>query len=120
MENETQIRTTILTDEFQAFLNTANSKVVTKCQYIIQIIQTQKVVNEKFVKKLQNTEFYEIRISVGTNEYRTILLTIDNENFIEATTVILLNSFLKKSTKDYKKAIETARNILNKITDNGN
>jgi hypothetical protein len=25
-----------------------------------------------------------MRISVGTNEYRTVLFAIDNENFIEA------------------------------------
>ncbi len=64
------------------------------------------------IKKLQNTEFYEMRISVGFNEYRTILFSINAENIIQATEIVFLNSFLKKDTKDYKKAIEEARKIL--------
>jgi len=78
----------------------------------MQIIRTQKVVSIKFVKKLQDTEFYEVRVSVGTNEYRTLLVATDNVNFMEATRVILLNSFLKKSTKQYRQEIEKARTIL--------
>ncbi len=58
--------------------------------------------------------FYELRVSVG-NEYRVILLTIDHDNLIEATQLILLNGFMKKSTKDYKKQIERANNILNDL-----
>ena len=37
-----------------------------------------KVVSTKFVKKLEGTDFYGMRISVG-NEYRVILFTIDSE-----------------------------------------
>ena len=64
---------------------------------------------------LIDTEFYELRISVG-NEYRIILFTIDHENLIEATQILLLNGFMKKSTKDYKKEIEKARTILKELT----
>ncbi|WP_241697322.1 hypothetical protein [Capnocytophaga canis] len=53
-----------------------------------------------------------MRISVGFNEYRTILFSINAENIIQATEIVFLNSFLKKDTKDYKKAIEEARKIL--------
>ena len=56
-----------------------------------------------------------MRVSVGTNEYRTLLLAIDHENFIEAKNIILLNSFLKKSNKDYRKQIEIAENILKRL-----
>lgn len=58
---------------------------------------------------------YEMRVSVGNNEYRTIMFTMDNENMILATEITLLNAFLKKSTKDYQKQIKLAKNILNKI-----
>lgn len=70
----------------------------------------------KFVKHLQNTDLYEMRVSIGTNEYRTVLFAMDNSNFIEATKIILLNGFLKKSEKDYRKQIDIARKILDNLT----
>lgn len=73
-----------------------------------------KVVSTKFVKKLEGTDFYEMRISVG-NEYRGILFTIDSESFIEADEVLLLNGFMKKSTKDYKAQIQIAENKLSEL-----
>lgn len=41
--------------------------------------------------------------------------TIDHENFIEAEQILLLNGFIKKSTKDYKKEIQKAEHILNSL-----
>ena len=80
----------------------------------MNILAEIKVVNTKLVKKLVDTDFYELRISVG-NEYRVILFTIDHENLIEATQILLLNGFIKKSTKDYKKEIDKALQILNNL-----
>ena len=51
-------------------------------------------------------------MSVGSNEYRTVLFAIDNSNVILSTKIILLNGFLKKSTKDYNKQIAKAECIL--------
>jgi hypothetical protein len=73
---------------------------------------TQKIISTKFVKKLQEAEFYEVLVSIGTNEYRTLLIATDNPNFIEAERVVLLNSFLKKDSKQYRREIEKARTIL--------
>lgn len=56
-----------------------------------------------------------MRVSIGTNEYRSVLFAIDHDNIIESTRIILLNGFLKKSTKDYKREIDKAENILNKL-----
>lgn len=56
-----------------------------------------------------------MRILIQTDEYRTILFTIDNDNIVNATQIILLNAFLKKSTKDYKKQIEVADTILKRF-----
>ena len=53
-----------------------------------------------------------MRVSVGSNEYRTVLFTIDDSNVILSTKIILLNGFLKKSTKDYDKQIAKAVRIL--------
>ncbi len=57
-----------------------------------------------------------MRISVGTNEYRTVLFAMDNDNIILARNILVLNAFLKKSEKDYKKQVEIAKNILGGYT----
>lgn len=53
--------------------------------------------------------------STEFDEYRVILFTIDHENFIEAEQILLLNGFMKKSTKDYKKEIQKAKQILKSL-----
>ena len=72
----------------------------------------QYVISSKIVKSLENTDFYELRISISSNEYRTILLAVDHDNFIQSKNVLLLNSFLKKDTKQYKAEIKKAENIV--------
>lgn len=72
------------------------------------------MVNTKFVKRLEGTEFYEARVCVSNNEYRTVIFAIDADNFIECTRVLFLNSFTKKSTKQYKQAIAEARKLSSK------
>lgn len=81
----------------------------------MNVVATIYNVSTKFVKHLENTDLYELRISVGSNEYRTVLFAIDHDNFIEAHKVILLNGFLKKDSKDYRKQIEKAISILNNL-----
>ena len=108
------MRTMIRSIEFDNFYNSLPTNVQNKVKYAMNIIAEVKVVNTKLVKKLIDTDFYELRISVG-NEYRVILFTIDHENFIEADQILLLNGFIKKSTKDYKKEIQKAEQILNSL-----
>ncbi len=79
------------------------------------MITTIYDVSTKFVKHLENTDLYEMRVSVGNNEYRTILFAVDKSNIIELTKIVLLNGFLKKSTKEYRKQIELAQSILKKL-----
>ncbi len=100
--------------EFDEFYNSLPANVRNKVNYALNIIAVVKVVNTKLIKKLIDTNFYELRISVG-NEYRVVLFTIDHENFIEAEQILLLNGFMKKSTKDYKKEIKKAEQILNNL-----
>jgi hypothetical protein len=54
-------------------------------------------------------------VSVGTNEYRTVLFAVNHKNIIQATEIVFLNGFLKKSTKDYDKQIKKAVKILNDL-----
>lgn len=108
------IRETIHTLEYEDYYASLDEKTKAKFDYVESIIKTQYVVNKKFVKNLEGTEFYEARVSVGTNEHRTIIFAIDSISFIESKRVLFLNSFLKKSTKQYKREVENARQILNK------
>ena len=39
-------------------------------------------------------------------------ITLDHENIVQAEQILLLNGFMKKSTKDYKKEIQKAQHIL--------
>ena len=100
--------------EFDEFYNSLPANVQNKVNYALNIIAVVKVMNTKLIKKLIDTNFYELRISVG-NEHRVVLFTIDHENFIEAEQILLLNGFMKKSTKDYKKEIKKAEQILNNL-----
>ena len=110
------MRNLIRSVEFDEFYNSLPTNVQNKVKYAMNVIAEIRVVNTKLIKKLVDTDFYELRISIG-NEYRVILFTIDHENFIEAQQILLLNGFLKKSTKDYKKEIEKAKHILNTLSD---
>lgn len=109
------VRTVLRTPEFMEFYNGLPPKVQTKFQYVMNVVATVYNVTTKFVKHLENTDLYEMRISVGSNEYRTVLFAIDHDNFIEARNIILLNGFLKKDNKDYRKHIERAISILNNL-----
>lgn len=109
-------RTLIFSNEFQDYIQTLSPQIKEKYAYALEILKNIPVPNKKFVKHIENTELYELRISVSSNEYRTLLFAIDDENIINSTQILLLNSFLKKSTKDYKLAIRKAEVLLNKYT----
>lgn len=87
--------------------------VQAKFDYVFNVIQTVYVLPVKFVKRLVNSKLYEIRASVTGNEYRMVMFAIDHENIMQATRIVILNGFLKKSAKDYSKQIEKANKILN-------
>ena len=110
-----RIRTIYRTPQSEEFFNSLSDKVQTKFKYVIDVITSIYNIPTKFVKHLQDTDLYEMRVSVGTNEYRTILFATDKENVIEATNIILLSGFLKKSSKDYDKQIIRALSILEKF-----
>ena len=112
MNYDDGIRTLFRTPEFDEFYNAQQIKVQRKYDYVMEIMVTQYVVNEKFVKKVSNSELYEMRVSVGSNEYRTLLFAIDDDSFIRSTRVILLNSFMKKGTKQYRIEISRAQELL--------
>ncbi|MEG0498528.1 MAG: type II toxin-antitoxin system RelE/ParE family toxin [Alistipes sp.] len=103
------------TVEFEAFYRTLDLRSRKKMAQVVDIIRCADVISTKFVKKLVDTEFYEVRISAN-NEYRVITLAVDNDNIMNATQIIFLNGFIKKSTKDYDSQIAKATTILNTLS----
>ena len=100
-----------ITEECLEFIDSQNERVSLKFFQLIEVIGEVKIVNTNFLKKLQSTQFYELRIKAG-NEYRVVLFAINHLNFAECTKAVCLVAFQKKSTKDYKNAIKQAEKIL--------
>lgn len=100
-----------ITQECLEFIDRQNEKVGLKFFQLIEVLGEIKVINSNFIKKLQSTDFYELRIKSG-NEYRVVIFSVDHLNFNECTKAVCLCGFQKKGTKDYKKAIKQAQSIL--------
>ena len=72
-KKDSGIRELYFSDEFTEFYEKLQDKVKAKFEHTMDIIRTEYVLNTKFVKHLENTDLYEMRVSVNFNEYRTIL-----------------------------------------------
>ena len=99
------------TPEFDEFVENSNERLRNKILYVFDILETQTVINTKIIKKLTNTNLYELRIQTE-NEYRILTFSIDHENINQATTILLISGFMKKATKNYDKEIKKAIKIL--------
>jgi len=62
------LRQLYFSDQFWAFYNLQSANVKLKFDYVISIVRTEKAITAKFVKHLENTDLYEMRVSVGYNE----------------------------------------------------
>lgn len=86
--------------------NLPNDKTRKKLEKVLDRIVLFKQPGSKFLKKLQNSDgIFEILVSYSSNEYRLLGFFTD-EDFGDH--FIILNCFVKKATKDYKKEIEKA------------
>lgn len=83
-----KIREIYYSDEYKEYLDALPMRVRVKYDYVEQIIATIKVVSTKFVKNIEGTDFYEARVSIGSNGYRTVMFAIDAISFIESSRVI--------------------------------
>lgn len=115
LTQNSDIREIFKTPEFDEFYDSLPQKVKDKFEYVLLVTQRVYNISTKFVKHIENTDLYEMRVSVGSNEYRSVLFAVDHSNVIEAKRIILLNGFLKKSSKDYKKQVEIAIKILTRL-----
>jgi len=108
------MREIYLSEECETYiLKESSQRVQKKFKYLLEVIEKQKIVHTSIVEKLTNTRYYELKIK-AENQIRVIIFTIDKENFNEANQIILLNGFLKRTNKDYQKAIKIADKLLPK------
>lgn len=57
-----QVRNLIRSVEFDVFYESLDDKIKEKIDYVLLIMTEIKIVSTKFVKKLEGTDFYEMRI----------------------------------------------------------
>jgi hypothetical protein len=74
------IREIYISDEFLAFYWKMPPDVRKKYIRTMDVVQQIYAVPEKFIKKLQNTNLYEMRVAVGMNAYRTVLFAMNHDN----------------------------------------
>jgi len=103
-----RIRTVIAyKDYFKEFLIEQPQKVQDKIYKIIEIIEFQQRIPEKYLKHIEGTKgLYEARIKLGSNIWRVFCF------FDKGKLVILLNGFQKKSQKTLKSEIDKAEKLM--------
>jgi phage-related protein len=99
-----KIRTVVAyKDYFEDFLVAQPQKIQDKIYKIIEIIEFQQRIPEKYLKHIEGQKgLYEARITLGSNIWRVFCF------FDKGKLVILLNGFQKKSKKTPKTEIEKA------------
>ena len=59
------VRKVYWTSEFSNFYEGLSEKVKLKFDYVLSVVKSEKVISTKFVKHLEDTNLYEMRVSVG-------------------------------------------------------
>ncbi len=97
---------------FKNFLLSQSKKVQDKIFKIIEIIEYQQRIPEKYLKHIEGQKgLYEARISLGTDIWRVFCF------FDKGKLVILLNGFQKKSQKTPKSDLELAIRLMKEYFD---
>jgi phage-related protein len=103
-----KIRTVIAyKDYFKDFIIQQPTKVQDKIYKIIEIIEYQQQIPEKYLKHIEGEKgLYEARISLGSDIWRVFCF------FDQGKLVILLNGFQKRTQKTPKTEIERAMRLM--------
>ena len=104
-----RIRTVIAyKNYFKDFLLEQPEKVQDKIFKIIEIIESQQRIPEKYLKHIEGEKgLYETRMALGSDIWRVFCF------FDQGQLVILLNGFQKKTHKTPKQEIEKAVTLMN-------
>ena len=102
MDSE-QIREVIFyRDYFWDFYKKQSVKVKKKINWTVGLLQYLEIIPDKYLKHIEGTDLYEIRVSFGNNIFR-IFCFFDKDRL-----VIVLNGFQKKTQKTPKTEIDRA------------
>ena len=103
----------IYKNQFWDFYNKQNIKVQEKIDWTVTMVQTTKIVPEKYLKHLTNTNgLWEIRIAANNGIFR-IFCFFDKGNL-----VVLLSGFQKKTQKTPKSEIIRAERLKKEYYEN--
>lgn len=85
-----------------SFYNKQTQKVKDKINWIFGIIKDLEKIPEKYLKHIEGTDLYEVRVGFGNNIFRIFCF------FDKGKLVVILNGFQKKSQKTPKQEIKLA------------
>lgn len=89
-------------DHYWEFYNGQTEKVKRKINWTIGVVRDLPKVPEQYLKHIEGTDLYEIRVILGSNIFRILCF------FDKGRLVVLLNGFQKKTQKTPKNEIERA------------
>jgi putative component of toxin-antitoxin plasmid stabilization module len=96
-------------DYFLDFYEVQSQQTKTKIKFCLSMLEQQEKVPTKFVKHITNGEgLYELRIRVGSNQFRILFFFEEGDLISGGDIVILLNAFVKKKDGDLDKAVKFA------------
>ena len=100
-------------NHFKDFYSKQSLVVRKKIDWTLILLRNNKIVPEKFLKNLTNTDgLWEVRVSAGNGIFR-IFCFFDKGNLI-----ILLSGFQKKTQKTPKKEIKKAERLKKEYYEN--
>ena len=99
-------------DHYWKFYKKQSLKVKQKINWTIGLLQYLEIIPEKYLKHIEETDLYEIRVSFGNNIFRIFCF------FDKNRLVIILNGFQKKTQKTPKSEIEYAVKLMNEYFGN--
>ena len=99
-------------DLFWDFYKKQSQKVKKKINWTIGLLKYLEVIPEKYLKHIEETDLYEIRVSFGNNIFRIFCF------FDKGRIVIILNGFQKKTQKTPKTEIERALKLKKEYYEN--
>ena len=92
---------------FTDFYIRQTAKVQQKIEFVFKLIQTVKMVPERFLKHMTGTDgLYEIRVEYGSNIFRIFCC------FDEGNLVVLFNAFQKKTQKTPGQELSLAEKLM--------
>ena len=99
-------------DDFWEFYYKQPEKVRLKINWTIGVVKDLRIVPEQYLKHIEGTDLYEIRVSLGSNIFRIFCF------FDKGRLIILLNGFQKKTQKTPKNEIERALRLKRRYHEN--